>query len=416
MSARRLRAGIARMGSPGGSTPRAVTTLPVDERAAAPITQPIVLVSTGGTVYHPRHYHLLATGLFRAGLQVIVAGQPRRGAANTGDVPVSLLPSSGNRARRFLGAPFAMRHAASLDPALIQINSLDLLPWAVLARRFRRVPVIYDANEDYAAYMLIKEWLPRPLRRPLSRIVGVVEPWLAGRLDAVVVADPGTQERFLHGDRPVVLVYNFPELAFGDVAHDREPTFDITHHGSLPSYTLRNMIATAQELQSRGASPSWRLVTRGDSPAEQHALRTSLTEAGVADSFTLEWGLPFEQMPAVVASTRVGFIPLPDEQKFRHNIPRKLFEFMAAGRPVVASDLPPTRALVGDADCCILVRPGDATGYADAIQSLLDDPARAAEMGRNGRALFLERMHAEDEIGRYVALCETLARRGQSGV
>jgi hypothetical protein len=414
VSARRLRAGIARLGPPARRTTRPIGLRPVGDRAsAAPITRPIVLVATGGLVYHPRHYHLLATGLFRAGLHVIVTGQPQLGHSHpAGAVPVSLLPSVSHRARRFLSAPVVLRHVGSLDPALIQINSIDLLPWAVLARRFLKVPVIYDANEDYASYMLIKEWLPRSLRRPLSRIVGVLEPWLAGQLDAVVVADPSTKARFGQGDRPVVLVYNFPELAFGDAAHDREPAFDITHHGSLPSYTLRNVIATALELQSRGTDPRWRLVVRSGNLAQQQALRDKLTDAGLSQSFTLECGLPFQHMPAVVASTRVGFIPLPDEQKFRHNIPRKLFEFMAVGRPVVASDLPPIRALVGDAGCCILVRPGDAAGYADAIQSLLDDPARAAEMGQRGRALFLERMYAEDEIGPYVALCEDLARRG----
>jgi glycosyltransferase involved in cell wall biosynthesis len=413
VSAGRLRAGIARIGHPGRRATAATRLQPAGEDAVgAPIARPIVLVATGGLVYHPRHYHLLAAGLYRAGHRVIVTGRPHQGKAHpAGAVPVSLLPSVSHRARRFLSAPTVLRHVGSLNPALVQINSIDLLPWAVLARRILQVPVIYDANEDYASYMLIKEWLPRPLRRPLSRIVSVVEPWLAGRLDGVVVADPSTRARFAqHG--PVVLVYNFPELAFGDEVAVQEPRFDITHHGSLPSYTLRNVIATAQELRSRGADPSWRLVVRSGTATQQQALRDTLADAGVGASFTLEYGLPFQEMPGVVASTRVGFIPLPDEQKFRHNIPRKLFEFMAVGRPVVASDLPPIRALVGDAGCCILVRPGDAAGYADALQSLLDDPAGAAEMGRRGRALFRERMYAEGELGPYVALCENLARTG----
>ena len=210
----------------------------------------------------------------------------------------------------------------------------------------------------------------------------------------------------------MILVYNYPELAFGEEERTPEPAFDVTHHGSLPGYTLRNVIATALELQRRGAEPRWRLVTRSGGQAQQHQLRERLAAASLEHAFTLEFNLPFARMPGVVADTRVGFIPLPDEQKFRHNIPRKLFEFMALGRPVVASDLPPIRALVGDAGCCILVRPGDAAGYADAIGSLLDDPARAEEMGQRGRALFLEQMYAEEELMPYVALCEELARQG----
>jgi hypothetical protein len=381
-----------------------------------PLTGPIVLVATGGSVYHPRHYHLLAAGLFRAGLPVVVTGRPVHGRPEpAGVVPVNLLPlRADHRVLRFLSAPAALRHVGKLNPSLIQINSIDLLPWAVLARRLFAVPVIYDANEDYASYMLIKEWVPRPLRRPLSRVVGVLEPWLAAQLDAVVVADPSTRARFRQGTRPVMLVYNFPELAFGEGTHAGEPAFDITHHGSLPSYTLRNVIATALELQERGSQPRWRLVVRSRDRAHEQHLRERLAAANLSAAFDVEFNLPFGHMPGVVANTRVGFIPLPDEQKFRHNIPRKLFEFMALGRPVVASDLPPIRALVGDAGCCLLVRPGDAAGYADAIQALLDDPARAAEMGRRGRELILERMHAEDELQPYIALCEGLARTGRA--
>ena len=412
MSALRLRGGFARLAPSGRRTATATGLRPVGD-VALPITRPIVLVTTSGLVHHPRHYHLLATGLYRAGLEVIVTGRPEHGGPQpSGAVPVSLLPRVNHRALRFLSAPGVLRHVGTLDPALIQINSIDLLPWAVVARRLLDVPVIYDANEDYASYMLIKEWLPRPLRKPLSRVVGVVEPWLASHLDAVVVADPATARRFRERGRPVVLVYNFPELAFGEQEPVAEPAFDVTHHGSLPGYTLRNVIGTALELRRRGAEPRWRLVTRSGGQAQQQQMRERLAAASLGDAFTLEFNLPFARMPGVVADTRVGFIPLPDEQKFRHNIPRKLFEFMALGRPVVASDLPPIRALVGDAGCCILVRPGDAVGYADAIQSLLADPARAHEMGQRGRALFLESMYAEEELKPYVALCEDLARAG----
>jgi hypothetical protein len=413
VSALRLRAGLSRLTPPGRRSGGQSALRPLGEAHEA-IARPIVLVTTSGLVHHPRHYHLLATGLFRAGLHVIVTGRPEHGGPQpSGAVPVSLLPSVNHRALRFLSAPGVLRHVGTLDPALIQINSIDLLPWAVVARRLLDVPVIYDANEDYASYMLIKEWLPRPLRKPLSRVVGVVEPWLAGHLDAVITADPSTAARFRERGRPVVLVYNFPALSFGDEPEVAEPSFDVTHHGSLPGYTLRNVIATAVELQRRGADPRWRLVTRSGSQTQQQQMREQLAAASLGSSFTLEFNLPFGRMPGVVADTRVGFIPLPDEQKFRHNIPRKLFEFMALGRPVVASDLPPIRALVGDAGCAILVRPGDAAGYADAIQSLLHDPVRAREMGQRGRALILDQMYAEEELKPYLALCEDLARRRQ---
>ena len=70
---------------------------------------------------------------------------------------------------------------------------LDLLPWAVVAKRLRPgVRFVYDSNEEYDSFMLIKDWLPGPVRRPLQVLVRSLEPWLARRLDATTTALPAT--------------------------------------------------------------------------------------------------------------------------------------------------------------------------------------------------------------------------------
>lgn len=371
--------------------------------------RPIFLVSSDRAPYHPRHYHLMAVGLARAGLSVVVVAQPGGRDHPAGPVPVRLVAGIGSgRLGRIASGPVLLRRVLRTRPSLIQVNNLDLLLWAAIARRRSGVPMIYDANEDYAAYMLIKEWLPRPLRKPLSRLVGFLEPRLAARLDAMTVADPDTARRFVQAGLSPLVVHNFPWLA--PDAADVEPVHDITHHGTLAGYTRRNVIGTAAELARRGTAARWCLATRGSSPAEQRELEDELDRHGLRTGFTLLYDRPFPEMADLVARTRVGFVPLPDVQKFRHNIPRKLFEFLAAGRPVVASDLPPIRRLVADSDCCVLVPPGDVNGYADAIAALLADPAAARAAGARGRELIVERLNAETELGPYVALCRSLLR------
>jgi glycosyltransferase involved in cell wall biosynthesis len=256
--------------------------------------------------------------------------------------------------------------------------------------------------------MLIKEWLPRSLRRPLSALVARVEPWLASRLDAVVLADEGTGERFAHTGRPVLVVHNFPWLELGAQDDQEPPQHDVLYHGTLPTYNIDPILSTAQRLRERGVRARWCLAAREFGEAEQATLDERLTAAGVRNEFTLHFNLPFPEIPGLVRSARIGFIALPDEEKFRRNLPRKLFEFMSLGRPVVVSDLPPIRRLVGDAGCCLLVPPGDIAGYADAVQRLLSDPALAEEMGRRGRELIRERLNAEREISPYLALCRRL--------
>jgi glycosyltransferase involved in cell wall biosynthesis len=66
----------------------------------------------------------------------------------------------------------------------------------------------------------------------------------------------------------------------------------------------------------------------------------------------------------------------------RHTSPLKAFEAMAAGRPIVASDLPSSREVLKDGETALLVPPGDAAALGAAIGALLGDPARAERLAR----------------------------------
>lgn len=362
---------------------------------------------TAGPLFHPRSHHLLARALADAGLVVVEIGQPHPRGRQTTPVATVAVRIRGSRARRMTGAPLALLRAFRLRPRLLQVNSIELLPWSVVARVLTQVPTIYDSREDYAAFMLIKSWLPARLRPVVSWIVGRAEPWLARHLDAVITADTATAEKF-RTHTPVITVHNFPRRETVAFEASKDPEYDVTYHGTVSSDHLDRIVATASALRDTGRDVRWCIAALEPSSADWARIERRLREAGLAQSFTLLHDLPHPQIPTLVRTTRIGFIPLPDEIKFHHNIPMKLFEFLAAGKPVVVSDLPPIRRLVGGRDCCILVRPDDIAAYAEAIRALLADPVRAAEMGERGRTLILDEFNAERELEAYVGLCKRL--------
>jgi glycosyltransferase involved in cell wall biosynthesis len=119
----------------------------------------------------------------------------------------------------------------------------------------------------------------------------------------------------------------------------------------------------------------------------------------------------YDDVPALLARAAVVWIPLrrtPNNDRGRLT---KVMEAMASGRPLVASDLTRTAAIVGQAGCGLIVPDDDPAAHAAAITELLRDPARAARMGASGRAAFLERMTFEGEAAKLVALYGELARR-----
>jgi glycosyltransferase involved in cell wall biosynthesis len=98
------------------------------------------------------------------------------------------------------------------------------------------------------------------------------------------------------------------------------------------------------------------------------------------------------QPPAAVVGellrAKVGLVLLHPQPN--HGDPvrsRKLFEYMAAGIPVVACDLPRWRALVERVGCGLVVDPRDPRAVAAAIEHLLRNPGEAEAMGERGRAV-----------------------------
>jgi glycosyltransferase involved in cell wall biosynthesis len=88
----------------------------------------------------------------------------------------------------------------------------------------------------------------------------------------------------------------------------------------------------------------------------------------------------------VLADAAVALLPLPDEPVARYfTSPLKLFDYMAAGVPIVASDLPSLREVLRDGENALLVPPEDPAAVAKAIDRILGDPALARRLAARAR-------------------------------
>jgi glycosyltransferase involved in cell wall biosynthesis len=343
-----------------------------------------------------RTFHHEARSLARAGWDVTVIGRDAGPSAVVDGIRIA--PLAGVRgAGRVLAQGRALRLALATRAAVYQVTDVELLPAALLLRRAGRT-VIYDCIEDYPAYMATKEWLPRPVR-PLARgAIAALERLVAPRLDAVLTADEGTAARLRRGGASVSVVRNFPRRdEFTPPPAGAARATDVVYHGSLPAYHLRALAEIAAGLAARVPAARWTIIGEPDSAAARRAFETALAGGGVADRVQLRGRVPFPAVKDILREARTGVVPLPDVPKFRVNVPMKLFEYLAAGVPAVASDLPATRALLDGSDAAVLVPPGDHAGFADALAGLLRDPGQAAALARRGREAVDDRFHWERE-------------------
>ena len=140
-------------------------------------------------------------------------------------------------------------------------------------------------------------------------------------------------------------------------------------------------------LAAMAGLPEARLIVLGgrgrpDDP-DLLACRERARDLGIADRVDFRGFVPHAEVRATIAGAGVAVLPLPDNLMARYfTSPLKLFDYMAAGAPIVASDLPSVREVLGDGDNALLVPPEDPTAMASAIRRLLVNPGLANRLRR----------------------------------
>jgi glycosyltransferase involved in cell wall biosynthesis len=108
--------------------------------------------------------------------------------------------------------------------------------------------------------------------------------------------------------------------------------------------------------------------------------------------------VPKSGMPAALAAADACIAILKPLEEYKTTYPNKVFDYMAAGRPVALVIDGVIREVVEAADCGIFSAPGDSSALAQAIRTLAADPRRSRHMGKLGRA-YLEANFSRASIG-----------------
>lgn len=277
---------------------------------------------------------------------------------------------------RLIWRAFWIIHRESFD--IVQLHDPELLILAPLLKLQRRVRVIYDVHDDLSETLRERRWLPRLVRRPLATCAGLLERVLARTVDCVTAATPRIARRF----EGAVVVQNFPDVA----THvPRHPTPDVAEPLRLIYVGEMNPRRGARELAAAvslaSANQPVQLDVFGD--VKPGALRREL-RAVAGDTLRFHGWIAPSKVAWHMRQADVGLVTFHPGPNHDHSQPRKLFEYMANGLAVVASDLPRWREIVDGAECGLLVDPLSPTSIAEALLELAEDRDRLRRLGERG--------------------------------
>lgn len=349
-------------------TERMTTTAPERPRALYLSLEPLVQGSGSHT-----HVRVIANGLSATGLHTtLVAREIASGGRRSAFSRLALY---------FVLTLKALAVLAHSDIAYVRAHPAAA-PFAFFAKLARK-PVIHEINgltDDIGVTYGLPGWMTAVLRRS--------QHWQYRRAAALVAVTPGLAAwaAKIVGDSSRVHVV--PNGADGDVFRPDAPDgpliagpYAVFFGGLVAWHGIATMLAAAR-------SDHWpegvRLVFVGDGPG-----RKDVDAAAQANARVVAIGyLPRAAVAGVAARALAVLCPIESHgsRDIGGVAPLKLFEGMASGRPVVATDLPFQGDLVRDLQCGLVVSPAETSALAQAVATLAADRERADAMGRKGRA------------------------------
>lgn len=278
-----------------------------------------------------------------------------------------------------------------------------------MARKLRRdgARVVYDVHEDSplevlslnrGTYAWAKHMAFRMLWRSARRFV-----------DAFVCATPAIA-RLFPADRTIT-VHNYPlrrEFVHSTAGGaDRGDMRIIAYVGIISAIRGAREMVRAMELLPESLNARLMLIGECHPPDFESALR-SLPGWGRVEF--IHW-LPREKLFAQVAKACCGLVMFQPGPNHLEALPNKIFEYMAAGLPIIASDFPLWRSLIEQVRCGVVANPVDAGAISRAIQFVLENPDKADQMSIHGREAVMATFNWEAEGKKLVQLYAGLAAR-----
>jgi glycosyltransferase involved in cell wall biosynthesis len=302
-----------------------------------------------------------------------------------------------------------LRKATKASAAdLIIVRDLPLCLTAIAVGKEESIPVMLDMAENYPAMMRDRQHSTRSaaidmlVRNP--RAIDLIERYCVKRVDWTLTVVEESSKRLTDmgtDPRRLTVVSNTPPRRRVEPAAQRkevgaDDTITVAYLGLLEAARGIGDLVDAMKLLRDAYGAKFRaIIVGGGRDAELFVNRAR--SLGILDTTVKFLGrLPHHEALRAIADANVGVIPHHATESWNTTIPNKLFDYMAAGLPVVSSDTKPCARILLETGCGELFRSGDAASMAKAVISATS-PGVSERMAMAGRRAILDRYNWEND-------------------
>ncbi len=367
----------------------------------------VCILTTVHPLFDTRIFHKESKSLVMAGYAVALVVQHDKFETIDGMRIVPLIKPRNRFERMFSLTWQAFRLGLKENANIYHFHDPELMPVGIVLRILGK-RVIYDVHEDVSGQIIDKYWIPKFLRKLVSFSVLWVEKFFAKFFDGIVAVTPRIAQKF--PQKKTTIVQNFPILE-----HETNNFFklyqqranSIAYVGGLTEG--RGIFEMIMAIEHIPINLEVKLILGGEfNPRELKADIVKLTGWTKVDE--RGW-LSRKDVLNVLGESRIGLVVLHPLPNYLPSYPVKMFEYMNAGLPVVASNFPLWQEIIENAKCGICIDPLNPQAIAGAVQWLLEHPQEAEVMGKNGQRVVKEKYNWDNEAKKLLAFYERICSK-----
>lgn len=294
-------------------------------------------------------------------------------------IDVGYLPGRFNR--MFKTTRRVLEKAIELDADVYHLHDPELIPIGLKLKRLGK-RVIFDSHEDVPTDILDKPYINYFSRVFVSKIYQIYERLTLKRFDAIIAATPCIRDKLSAINVNTIDINNYPimgELMSGVVGHWSGRQHQIAYVGGIG--LLRGIREIVHALEFTTSNARLQLAGEFGEP-EVKAEVINFTGWQYVDELGF---LNREEVSVLLSRCMAGLVTFHPLSNHVSAQPNKMFEYMSAGIPVIASNFPLWREIVEGNDCGLCVDPLDPKAIAQAIDFIINNPERARQMGEDGQ-------------------------------